>query len=369
MKILVLNWRDIKHPRAGGAEVRLHKIYERFVQAGHGVTLLSSSFKGAKSREIVNGIDVRRMGSDLTHVFKVWRYGKKILKKEKFDFLVEDFNKLPYLSPLWNKEAKSLIQMHHLWGESIFEESKGIAAKIVWHSEQLLSKFYTEEKFIVVSDSTAKELHEMNIPKNQIEVVHNGSESTYSGEIPTLENREQSFLWLGRIQKYKGILDALDAFAVFSRKNPEWKFKIAGSGPYRKSAEIYAENLDIGKKVEFLGFVSDQEKQDLMLNSNGLLQTSYKEGWGLTVIEAGLHGLPVLAQKAPGLVDSVKEGLNGLLYDMGNLENLALLMGKLAENVELWERLSKGGLYWSSKFSWDRSFRETLSIIEDEYKE
>lgn len=97
-----------------------------------------------------------------------------------------------------------------------------------------------------------------------------------------------------------------------------------------------------------------------------MLQTSYKEGWGLTVIEAGLHGLPVLAQKAPGLIDSVKEGLNGLLYGMENVDELVSIMEKLAVNSELWERLSKGGMYWASKYSWERSFKETLSIIEKE---
>jgi glycosyltransferase involved in cell wall biosynthesis len=365
MKILVLNWRDIKHPRAGGAEVRLHKVYERFVEIGHEVTLLSSSFRGASSCENVNGIDVRRMGSDLTHVFKVWRTARELLKTGEYDFLVEDFNKLPYLSPLWNKKTKSLIQMHHLWGESIFEENSGFTAKLVWHSEQLLSKFYTEQEFIVVSDSTAKELSEMDIPKNQIKVVHNGSESSFEGEIPALQEREKSFLWLGRIQKYKGIIDALDAFCLFLKDNEAWVLKIAGSGPFRKAAELHAKKIGISESVQFLGFVSDGEKQSLMLNSHGLLQTSYKEGWGLTVIEAGLLGLPVLAQKAPGLVDSVKEGLNGLLYEMEEVEELADIMGKLSRNSDLWDRLSKGGRYWASKYSWERTFKETLEIIEE----
>ena len=66
MKILISNWRDIKHPRAGGAEMRLHKIYAPLTEAGHEVILYSCAFKGCEREEIVDGIKIYRLGSDLT---------------------------------------------------------------------------------------------------------------------------------------------------------------------------------------------------------------------------------------------------------------------------------------------------------------
>lgn len=366
MKILVLNWRDINHPRAGGAEVRLHNVYERLVEAGHSVTLVVSKFPGSQTKEDLNGIQVVRIGNDLTHPIKAWWYCRKILTN--FDHLVEDFNKLPYLSPLWKGNTQSTIQMHHLWGRSIFQEGIGLTALLVWLSEKLLSVVYTKENFIVVSDSTSKELGAMSIPAKQIQVIHNGNSVKYTGLIPMALARKKQILWLGRLQKYKGILDALEAFAAIHPKNLDWNMIIAGDGPFRLECQKYAEKLNIADCVSFVGFVSQTEKEKLLLESYVLLQTSYKEGWGLTVIEAGQYGLPVIANSAPGLVDSVKEGKNGLLYDFGCVEGLATSIQSLIDNPLTWESLSIGGVQWAQNFSWDKTFLETEALLKKELR-
>ena len=87
MKILVLNYRDMNHPQAGGAEVHLHRIFGRLQKLGHEVLLVSTKFPGCLEREKVEGIDVLRLGTDLTFQFLIplkWRAILKEFSKSKY---------------------------------------------------------------------------------------------------------------------------------------------------------------------------------------------------------------------------------------------------------------------------------------------
>ncbi len=63
MKILILNWRDIKNPNGGGAEILTHELAKGWVKSGHNVTQFSSSFKGSKPQEIIDKVKFARKGS------------------------------------------------------------------------------------------------------------------------------------------------------------------------------------------------------------------------------------------------------------------------------------------------------------------
>ncbi len=98
MKILILNYRDITHPLAGGAEVHLHRIFGRIAQLGHSVMLFTTGYKNAKKREIIDGIEIIRCGGDAFFQANVFFKLPGIIKKFKPDIIVEDLNKLPLFS-------------------------------------------------------------------------------------------------------------------------------------------------------------------------------------------------------------------------------------------------------------------------------
>ena len=79
MKSLVVNWLDRLNPLAGGAETHLHEIFGRLATGGHQVSLLSSGFPGAASREQLDGMMVHRVGARLTFGLRVPGYVKKVL--------------------------------------------------------------------------------------------------------------------------------------------------------------------------------------------------------------------------------------------------------------------------------------------------
>ncbi len=361
MKILVLNWRDLNHPRAGGAEVRLHEIYRRLVKRGHEVHLISTHFRGAASEENNEGIQIHRQGSDRSFSFLCALNLKSWIKTYEADVVVEDLNKLPLWSP-WGCKKPLLIQMHHLWLKSIFKETHLFAAFVVWLSEKMVGLFYKKQKFCVVSPSTQRELHQLGIPSSQIKVIYNGTDLDFY-QSNDEKRKAHQVLWLGRMQKYKGPLDAVKAIERSSIA--EVKLLMAGEGPFLDEVKAYVKNRKLSDRVEFLGFISKEEKLRLLQRSSLLLQTSYKEGWGLTVTEAGACACPVLAANSPGLVDSVKEGYNGFLYSVGNIDDLSQKMDYLLTNNQILNELSKGGVSWSHQFTWEKAADQTETLLKE----
>ncbi|ERP31561.1 glycosyltransferase family 4 protein [Chitinivibrio alkaliphilus] len=362
MNILVLNWRDKKHPRAGGAEVRLHKIYEDLSQRGHTITLVTSRFPGASPSELLHGIRILRFGNDYDFWIRVFVLLPRLIRQSDAHIVVEDFNKLPFGTPLRTK-TPHLIQMHHLWKKSIFHECSFPLALFIYLMEQTLRIVYRKSSFIVVSESTKKELASMGVDPSHIALVHNGCNLTYYTPPREESTAPPYLLWIGRIQKYKGIMDALRAFQLLHTSYPDLHLAIAGDGPYKEVVAEWIADKQLGHRITLHGFVSTEKKRSLYRHARAVLQTSYKEGWGLTVIEANACGTPVIANRAPGLCDSVQDNTTGLLYRFGSWRDLARRVKEYVETPALEAKLRENCRPWAERFSWKQAADETEALL------
>lgn len=364
MRILLLNYRDLAHPMAGGAEVHLHHIFSRLVAWGHSVRLLTTHFSGAPEFEVVDGIEIERFGSDLSYPLQVFGRIRKASQEFKPDLIVEDINKLPFYSSLVSDLPKFLI-FHHLWRGSIFREASFPIALPVWLSEQSLRFFYTQYPCSAVSPSTLQELEDLGFAKEHSHLIYNGSESHWFENPATPpDQKECHFLWLGRLRKYKGPWIALEAMKLLKSSHPQIRLSFAGSGPEQGALQKAVEDLGLENQVQVLGRVSDQDKSQLLRSSMALIQSSFKEGWGLTVIEAAACGTPSIASRVAGLRDSVLDGHTGELFAAGDAQGLARAMIRFAENPELLAQYSQNALLHAKQFSWDHAAQQTLARLE-----
>ena len=269
------------HPAAGGAEKHLHRIFGKIVEMGHTVVLFTTSFPGAKEREVVDGIQVIRKGGDLMFQLTVALNLKKLDREFNFDVVVEDLNKLPVFAH-WFVRKPLLVQMHHLWRKSIFAEAIFPIAFMVWFFERIIPFFYRTQNFVVVSPSTKKELAEIGVDESRISVIYNGSEKpNFPGENlatsaaescenaanPVTSAANPYFIWLSRVHRYKGIWTALEAFEKFSTKHPEVKLYVVGDGPLLKKLPTWIQSHGLDGKVELTGFVSAARKYELLSSS------------------------------------------------------------------------------------------------------
>lgn len=360
MKILVINWQDWTNPFAGGAEVHLREVFTRIQKKGHKVTLLCSNYKGAKRKEILDGIEIIRVGKRNTFNFSLYRKIKRFLERREFDVIVDDLNKIPFYTPLFTKKPVVGL-VHHLFREKIFKETSLLLGFYVWFTESLIPKIYKKNFFIAVSPSTKEDLVRMGISTKKIIVGEPGVD--FSVFKPARKKKKSWIVYVGRIKKYKSIQHLLYAADILRRKHYKFKVFIGGEGDYLSALKKLVKKLKLDEFVEFLGYVPIDQLVELYQQAICVVQPSIKEGWGLSIVEAGACKTTVIASDVPGLRNSVIHKKTGFLYSYGAVEELAELLETLLTNKKLATKLAENNYRWAQKFSWERTAKITLDVL------
>ena len=364
MKILVLNWLDRENPQSGGAEVHLHEIFRRLVEWGHSVTLLCSAWPGCERRATLDGIDVHRVGGRYTLSLAAPVYFRRRFRTEGFDVVVEDLNKVPFFAPLWGVGASVALIVHHLFGATAFQEASFPVAAATWLLERPVPRVFRSVPTVAVSDSTVEDLVRRGLPRSRIEIIHNGVDLEVLSPLPPEERfPEATLLFLGRLKRYKRVDLLLEAVAALVRRGISCRLLVAGRGDDQPRLEALRKSLNISEHVDFLGFISDAEKRDLLQKGWIHLLTSANEGWGISNLEAAACGTPTIASDVPGLRDSVVDGQTGFLVPHGDVETLSRRIEDLLGDDEKRKRLGVGARSFAEGFGWDASARAMEAFL------
>jgi glycosyltransferase involved in cell wall biosynthesis len=346
MRILALNWQDLKNPQAGGAEVHLQEILKGLVSYGHQVDLLCSNYPGGKKTELYDGIKVYRHGSRFNFNLVVPFAMRRLIKHNNYNVVIEDINKIPFYSPLYQK-LPTLVVIPHLFADTVFKEINFVLGSYIYLAEKPVSLVYKNNRYMVISRSTAEEVEKKGIPRENIDVVECGIDKKLFRFDPEITKFDTpTLLYLGRIKKYKSIDTIIRAMPAVI-----------------KSLKDLTAYLKLENCVQFKGYVPEAEKVMYLRRSHISIYPSLKEGWGLTNIEANACGTTVLAARVPGLMDSVDEGVSGLLFEHGEIDQFAALAIKLLTDDGYRKSLEMGGLRWAANFSWDKTARATEEIL------
>lgn len=355
MRLLLINWQDRLNPHAGGAEAHLHEIFGRLAARGHEITLLASSWPGAPPRTAVDGMEVHRTGGRHTFSAAVVRYYRRILARTPFDLVVEALNKVPVFSPAWSGRPGMLI-VHHLFGATAFREASPPVAALTWLLERPLPRFYRGLPVEAISMSTKDDLVARGLRGDDIRVIHPGVDVDFFTPAAAAPRAPQpTFLYLGRLRRYKGIDLVLRALAMLTARDVDARVVIAGRGEYLENLRDLAARAGVADRVEFAGFVTEEEKRALFRRAWANVFPSPKEGWGITNLEAAACGTPSIASDSPGLRESVRHGETGLLVQHGDVAALAAAMEQLARDRREVDRLGAGALAFAAQFTWDNA--------------
>lgn len=252
MNILILNWRDIKHPKAGGAEVYFHEMAKRWIKKGYKVIWISGGWKGCKKQEEIDRIKIRRVGGELSlYMLAPIEYFK--IRKE-IDLIIDVDNGLPFFSPVFSN-VKRVLHMHHIHKDVWSKEAEGntlnnkIIAKIAYLIELILVPlFYKNTNVITISKSSKEEIEKEGVGKAVLGIVNPGF--TIS-KIPKIKRTKfPSILFVNRIKKYKGADTLVKAFLKIEKKVRNAELYIAGSGDYIQNIKAIAKS----GKIKIPGF-------------------------------------------------------------------------------------------------------------------
>jgi len=365
----VVNWQDRTNPQAGGAEVHLHEIFGRLAGAagGHEVHLLCSGYPGATPEAELDGMAVHRVGG---------RYGfaaggaaafARLAARLRPDVVVEDVNKVPLFLPRrW--EGPFVLLVPHLFGTTAFREVSWPMAAMVWAAERPMPWVYRRAWVHAISGTTRDDLVARGFRREAIRVIYPGVDTVRFRPDPAVARAaEPTFLYVGRLKRYKALDAAIHAIAALRRSGavPGVRLLVAGSGDDRPRLERVAAAAGVVDAVPFLGFVSDERKVELYRQAWAVVFPSPKEGWGITNVEAAACGTPAVASDSPGLRESVRSGETGLLVPHGDWSALGAALGTLAGDAALRARLGRGARAFAETLPWSRSAVETAHHLEE----
>ncbi|MCK9409570.1 MAG: glycosyltransferase family 4 protein [Bacteriovoracaceae bacterium] len=368
MNILIFNWQDLSHPLAGGAEVHLHETYSRIAAMGHQVTLFCSSYDGARPTEEMNGITVIREGGRFLFNFVVLQKYFSTFRHGKFDLIVDDVNKIPFYTPAYVNEPV-LGELHHLLGTSVFKETIFPLASYVYLAERASLPMYRKIHFMIHSPSTMSEVKANGFSPERIHYVPYGMNHELFRQTGIGTSSTPLIGALGRLKKYKSFDHLIEAFAIVKKVIPDAKLVIVGEGDDRPRLTSLAGTMGLHDSITFTGFVSENEKVQWLNTMHVAVNTSAKEGWGLTAIEANACGTTTVSSNVQGLRDAVMDGETGLLYEYGNREQLAEKIILLLRDTHLRERLTANAVTRSKEFDWQNGAETTMEVIERVVKE
>jgi glycosyltransferase involved in cell wall biosynthesis len=359
MKILLVNWQDVRNPAAGGAEIHLFALFSRLAARGHEVRLVCGGFPGGASEERVEGIQVLRVGGRWSFALRAWSAIRRAIAEDPPDVVVEDVNKLPLFTP-WLTHRPLCVLVPHLFGDTAFQGASWPIAAAVWLAERPIPRVYRRAAFHVISESTRDDLIGRGIPASRIVVIHPGVDAGEYFPDPALDRSPApSFLFVGRLKRYKGADLAIRALALARETRKDLTLHVAGTGEELDALHMLARSLGVGDAVSFPGAITEAEKIQLFRTVWGHLLPSAKEGWGMTVIEAAACGTPSIASDSPGLRDSVRHGVTGVLVPHGDVEALAREMLGLATDRSRVDRWGEAARVHAESLSWDAAADQT----------
>ena len=354
LRVLVLTWRDGDHPEAGGAEVYVERTSQLLSARGHTVTLFSAAFPGA-ARTVDRG-DVRivRRGGRLSCYLRGLQYLRSV--RDEVDVVVDVHNGVPFWAPLATRTpVVSLV--HHVHRDQWPIIFGPVLGRFGWLVESRLAPIvYRRCQYVTVSKATKEDLGGLGVGRERIAITYSGNDipSDLDSYAEVARTEQPSLMVLGRLVPHKHFETAIDIVAELSERFPTLTLDVVGGGYWSSELEAHATARGVKDRVRFHGFVDEHTKRTLLARAWVVLLPSHKEGWGLTIVEAGLHGTPSVAFSfAGGVTESIVDDETGLLAD--DVRQMTTHVEALLLDAPLREKYGENARRHARSFSWENT--------------
>ncbi len=345
LRIAVCNWRDLAHPRAGGAEVYAQALARRWSALGHEVDLLCAAVPGRPPVEDRDGYRILRGGSRLT----VYREARHALAPARgLDLVLECVNTKPFDIARRLPHLPVVALVHQLARE-VWDYEVPFPASVAGRrflEPRWLSRM-SDVPALTISESSRLSLLAAGL--RDVTVVPVGVDVSSLGDRPP-KAASPTLAFCGRLVASKRPDHAIAAFHHVRRVHPDARLVVIGTGPLEATLREAA-----GAGVEFVGRADHATKLALMARAHALVVTSVREGWGLVVSEAAAVGTPAAVYDVPGLRDSAAAGRGRVCH-----ADPASLADALIDALPGWMDRPPPPVPWGGATSWDDAADEVL---------
>ncbi len=363
-RVHIIAWRDLDDPEAGGSELHAHRIATLWADAGIQVTTRTSAVVDQRSTIERSGYKARRSGGRYS-VFPRAALEAAYLSLGQIDGLVEIWNGMPFLSPLWAHVPK-IVFLHHVHAEMWRMTLPTWLARIGELTEQRLAPLvYRGTRIVTLSESSRAEIASMlKLPLENIVVVPPGVDERFSPLGPGSKTGHPLLLAVGRLVPVKRFELLLDVFSRLHERYPELEALIVGEGYKREFLQNRIDRLGAAGWIKLLGRVEDDNLVELYRRAWVLVSTSLREGWGMTVTEAAACGTPAVVTNIAGHADAVVDGETGFLVE--DTHQMVDRVSRLIEDELLRRRMGAAAADRASQFTWEATAKGALIALAEE---
>lgn len=361
-RVQVLAWRDFEDPEAGGSELHAHRVASAWARAGMDVSLRSSAAPGQESVTTRAGYQVVRK-SGRYGVFPRSALSGLAGRRGRPDGIVEIWNGMPFFTPLWAR-CPRIVLLHHvhaaMW-RMVLPPRLARLGEIV--ELRIAPPLYRHSRVLTLSTSSRDEILSMlGLDPARVSVVPPGVDERYApggtkSPVPLV-------VAVGRLVPVKRLELLIDAAARARKEVPDLRLLVIGEGYERADLEAKIRAIDATSWIDLPGHVSDGELADAYRRAWVVSSTSLREGWNMTITEAGACETPAVVSDIAGHRDSLTNGVSGLLVDPG--DDFADALVEVLSSTELRERLGRGAAARARSLTWEATAANVLSALVEE---
>jgi len=374
-------------PVEGGVERHVLNLSKELVRLGHEVDIFTCS--GTRNGErlpaydYIEGLNVQRFRSvfSLGEFGRVWPGFLSKILNGGYDVLHAHAYRHPHtdLSRLAARVTGSgcVLTAHSPFHPNGVRAS--FAGALVGVYDELIAKVSLRsfDRIVSLTQAEARILESLGGERRKIVVIPHGVEQVHFERAGTwrLARRlgldgNKVVLYLGRINRTKGLHTLVEAFSLVSKQSPEAVLVIAGPSSneeedeYLRSLQRSSADLGVGERVIFTGKLNEDDKLSAYDLCSVFVLPSVYEPYGIVLLEAAAHGKPLLSSRTDGPLSIVRDGENGYTFAPGDPYELAQRMAQLLSDEDLAARLGDNARVLAMGYSWEKVARETLNAYE-----
>ncbi len=351
MRIVEVN--AFHYPFIGGIENRLHHICRRLGKE-HEVFVLTSRLPGTAEREEMDNYTVIRLPSRYLNIYNP-PYVRISKVREALDELRPDVVDLHYrwsgslIKGVLGYEGPKIYTCHNTLGEGV-----GLTHYASELNDRIfLRHLHKFDRVVCVSDYMRRDVAARGYSEDRLLTIYNGV------DIPEKTSQDGDYiLSLGRLVRLKG-LDCL----IRAMQHTNCHLRVCGEGPERKNLERLSQHLGLTDRIDFMGWISEEEKKRMLCECRMFVIPSVHEAYGMVAAEAMSYGKPVIASNTGGLPEVVGDA--GILVPPQDEMALAEAINALGQDEGRRAQLGNAAKERMKAFSWDEMAKRTLETYQE----
>jgi glycosyltransferase involved in cell wall biosynthesis len=271
----------------------------------------------------------------LLHLWRTFR-------RERFDIIHSVTPKAGLLAMLAGRLAGIPVRIHIFTGQ-VWATRTGFSRWLLKAMDRMLAASATH----LLADSASQRqflIDQKVVPAERIAVLGKGSISGVDvqrfapdsgaraevrGSLGVADD-DVLFLFLGRLNRDKGVLDLAQAFALVAKDHSQARLLVVGPDEAGMAASMQAICRDFPDRVRFVSYTDMPQRY--MAAADVFCLPSYREGFGSVIIEAAATGIPAIGSDIYGITDAIERDRTGLLFPAGDIQALAKAMTHMLDD-------------------------------------